>query len=130
AFIAAYPRYRQARRELEDSKTDDAMRDLRETLRVDPRFCEALNALGAAWIMRGNLSQAQENLRKAVALDPRFALAWLNLARVYGREKQASLARSCYARAAASIQLTEEAAFLLPVIQQEASELPTVQTVP
>ena len=48
------------------------------------------------------LGEAQKELEKAVRIYPKFALAWLELGRVYERQKQIEQARKSYSEAAAS----------------------------
>ena len=53
-----------------------------ECLRLQPDSADAYNALAAAWMMKGNLSEARRLLERALELEPAHAEAGENLARV------------------------------------------------
>jgi Flp pilus assembly protein TadD len=79
----------------------EATEVLRAALPVDPRNAALRNALGVAWIGRGNLVEARKELEQGVALDPLMGDAHMNLALVLaaGTAEDREAARRYYRRA-------------------------------
>jgi len=53
------------------------------TVRTAPQSVRARNNLGAAYLRRGRLSQAQEQVEAALRIDPEFAFAHANLGKIH-----------------------------------------------
>jgi Flp pilus assembly protein TadD len=66
-------------------KTEEAMDEFREAVRIDPEFADAYNDLGALHASRGDLAAAVDEFRKAIDLVPDHRLALSNLCIVLGR---------------------------------------------
>ncbi len=61
--------------------TDGAVKQFRETVRIDPNKCDARNNLGAMLILQGKIDEAVEQFRECVRRQPDIADFEDNLAR-------------------------------------------------
>jgi tetratricopeptide (TPR) repeat protein len=78
-----------------------AMRELREALRVQPHFPEALSNLGMLLRADQRLDEAEVAYKKACSQRPNFALAWNNLANLHIERVRLDEAERCYSKAIA-----------------------------
>jgi len=70
---------------LERGQLDEAIREFREALRLEPKHSKAHNNLGSVLIMKNKISEAIEEFREAVRLKPDFPDACSNLGLAYAR---------------------------------------------
>jgi len=70
---------------LERGQLDEAIREFREALRLEPKHSKAHNNLGKVLIMKNKISEAIEEFREAVRLKPDFLKAYNNLGLAYAR---------------------------------------------
>jgi hypothetical protein len=109
SFIPAYVAYMDARRMLQKNDTSGAQKKIEEALNVYTDFPGALNDYAAILLERGETKRPAVYLCTALRLRPGFALARLNLARVYERQGHMSLAKKTLSLALESIQDSEDA---------------------
>jgi Tfp pilus assembly protein PilF len=69
------------------------VRELEETLRLDPRHLEAHFNLGIADLQQGKAAAAVEQLRAVLGIDPNHAMAHSVLASLYFQDQQYELSR-------------------------------------
>ena len=69
-------------------KADDAIRDLNEALRLDPKNADAFNTRGFAYAKKGDLVRAQEDYNAAIKLNPLGAVYYANRGYVYEAQKR------------------------------------------
>lgn len=67
----------------QEAELTRAVAELEAALRVEPRYCRALLALGDAWLRQGDYARAAETARLATEMDPDSALAHLELSYAY-----------------------------------------------
>jgi len=72
----------------EKSQLDDAVREYREALRLDPRLPDGHRNLGVTYAARGRFDEAIGECREAVRLDPRNTKAHTSLADAYAGKGQ------------------------------------------
>jgi Flp pilus assembly protein TadD len=60
-------------------KREEALKSLREAVRLRPGFWEARYLLGVELALRGDIPGAKGQFSEVVRLNPRYALAHLNL---------------------------------------------------
>ena len=75
--------YRQGMNLVKAGRIDEAIPALKSALRADPQSADVLNALGAAYSLKGDFEQAENYLIKALQADPGFVPARKNLAISY-----------------------------------------------
>jgi tetratricopeptide (TPR) repeat protein len=75
--------YRQGMNLVKAGRIDEAIPALEYALRADPKSAVVLNALGAAYSLKGDFEQAENYLVKALQADPGFVPARKNLAISY-----------------------------------------------
>lgn len=84
-----------------DRRLDDAIRELEQAAKLDPRFSEAKNNLGSAYMLKGDLEKAkatfQEVLKDPFYPTPEFA--YFNLARIHEQQGKVPEAIAEYKRA-------------------------------
>jgi superkiller protein 3 len=76
------PRFELASAYIRAQRPDDAERELRKILAIDPQDAPSWHNLGVAHAMRGNIASAKEAWRKSLEADPGYELARQALARV------------------------------------------------
>ena len=57
--------------------SDQAIRELGEAIRLDPRFVDAYNSRGLAWYLNKDYDQAIKDFSEAIRLDPSFAFTYV-----------------------------------------------------
>jgi tetratricopeptide (TPR) repeat protein len=62
---------------------DEAIRELQEAIRQNPKFVEAHNDLGVVFRKRGDLNNSIHELEESIKLNPDYALAHCNLGTAY-----------------------------------------------
>jgi superkiller protein 3 len=60
-------------------RTEEAIRQYRKAIEINPRYAEPHNLLGGALHAKGELDEAIREYRKAIAINPRFYQAHYNL---------------------------------------------------
>ena len=60
-------------------RREEALKSLREAVRLQPGFWEARYLLGVELALRGDIAGARGQFSEVVRLNPRYALAHLNL---------------------------------------------------
>ena len=63
-----------------------AVEDLQNIIRANPEDKIAHNALGYAFLLQNNLTEAEKEFRKVISLDPFYKEAYVNLGQVYLRQ--------------------------------------------
>lgn len=94
-------------------RTDEAAREYREAMRLDPRLEDAYRNLGLLEWTERRLDQASQELRQALALDPEDSFAHYYLGRVLLDSKNYAEALSELNRS--SVPWPEDADFLIQV---------------
>ena len=79
-------------------KWNDAVRDLRHAVRIDPQHGSAHKWLGQVLMASGNFVAAESALTRAAALDPALAITWEALGVHYFVSRQYSAALDAYNR--------------------------------
>lgn len=69
---------------LEQDQVEAALTALRQASQADPSNVEAINYLGLAYRKLNRLPEAEAALQQALTLEPTRAVAWFQLAQVYG----------------------------------------------
>src|SRR5262245_60357537 len=62
---------------------DAAMADLKEAIRIDPRFACSFSNRGRVWAFKGDFERAIADYSIAIKLDPEFAIAYNNRGDAY-----------------------------------------------
>jgi tetratricopeptide (TPR) repeat protein len=75
-----------------------AVAELEASLRLRPRYPQALSQLGDVYLQQGRLDDALARQQAALQLDPKLALAHYGLARVYERRGDHASARRHFER--------------------------------
>jgi len=84
---------------LEMARYDDAISQFEKCLGsifYQPNFPMVYTNMGIAYMKKGDVARAQENLMNAVKLDPNFCPAYLNLGELYGKSGKAQDAILAY----------------------------------
>ena len=76
------------------NKYDEAERNLRESLRIDPQFKQAHLQLGLALEQEGRLQDAIAELREAARIDPNYPEPHIAMARIFRRLGQQDAAHT------------------------------------
>jgi tetratricopeptide (TPR) repeat protein len=97
----------------ESGKTDEAIDQFREALRLVPTLGDAQCSLGAALVSKGDLSEAKDQLLKAISLVPQESSAHYNLGIVFSDMGQTTEAIDEFTRAVAIKPELAEAHVLL-----------------
>jgi len=79
--------------------SEEAIRQYREAVRLEPRSVLGRNSLGVAFGKAGNLAEAEAELREAIRLDEGYPPAWRNLGGVLRRRGDAAGACEALRRA-------------------------------
>ncbi len=82
--VGARAAFERGRALLEQDQLDAALTALRQASQADPSNVEALNYLGLAYRKLNRLPEAEAALQQTLALEPTRAVAWFQLAQVYG----------------------------------------------
>jgi tetratricopeptide (TPR) repeat protein len=64
---------------MKQGRWSEALADLRESMRVNPRSHQAFGNIGTCLIQLGRIREARESLEKALKLDPEYEPAKENL---------------------------------------------------
>jgi tetratricopeptide (TPR) repeat protein len=80
--------FEKAQRLLDQSRSGEAASVLTEIVDTDPADFQAWTELGTAYLMGGNMPDAERAYRRAIQERPTFVLALLNLGRVLVKEKR------------------------------------------
>ena len=84
---------------IQNGQFAEAVRAFQEAIAADPGDVEALNNLGYAHFLSGNLETAEQVLFHALRLAPGRANAWTNLGQTYAKQKKQAEAVACFANA-------------------------------
>jgi tetratricopeptide (TPR) repeat protein len=71
---------------------DNAIKAIRETLKICPNYPEGYNNIGAFFLQKNDLDQAMANVKMALKLRPYYGKAHYNLGRIYllqGKQEEA-----------------------------------------
>jgi membrane associated rhomboid family serine protease/Tfp pilus assembly protein PilF len=82
---------------LGENKTDEAIREFQTSLRMREDFVPARLELSRAYILKGDLKNAENELQRVIATNPRNEDAYYFLGHVYLEEKQPEQARKIFA---------------------------------
>ncbi len=82
------PLFEKAQRLLDNSHDREAVSALIEIVDRDPADFQAWTELGTAYLMGGNMPEAEKAYRRAIQERPTFVLALLNLGRVLMKEQK------------------------------------------
>jgi len=119
-FVQAYQLYQRGNEELVSISITAGLKTLDAALAIDPQFTAALNAYGGASVFSGqHLRLAESRLHQAIRLNPQYALAWLNLARLYARTGRRDLAKATFDQALKLSREVMEYDYLEPIIRTE-----------
>ena len=77
---------------LEQNELEPALSAFQQAHRADPGNIEAVNYLGLVYRKLDRLPEAESALQHALALEPTRAVAWFQLAQVYGLQNDAKRA--------------------------------------
>src|SRR5262245_53319945 len=69
--------YERAREAVAKGEYDQALKDLNEAVRLDPKFALAVGARGGVWHRKGEYGKAMADYDEAIRLDPKLKEAWL-----------------------------------------------------
>ena len=78
---------------------DNAIKDLTEAIRLDPRFPAAFNHRGIAWKAKGELDKAIKDYDEAIRLNPKYPTAFLNRGLVWSAKMEHDKAIKDYSEA-------------------------------
>lgn len=106
-------RFEKAQRLLDNSRDREAASLLKEIVENDPADFQAWTELGTAYLMGGNMAEAEKAYRRAIQEKPTFALALLNLGRVLRTQKRYAESVDPLSRATEARPDSAEAHFLL-----------------
>jgi tetratricopeptide (TPR) repeat protein len=76
--------YEQALVLTNEGRTEEAIAEYKEAIRLSPNYALAHNDLGVEYYQIGLLVEAEAEFEKAIGCDPTLAIAHANLANVYG----------------------------------------------
>lgn len=82
------PLFEKAQRLLDNSHDREAVAVLTEIVDTDPADFQAWTELGTAYLMGGNIPEAEKAYRRAIQEKPTFVLALLNLGRVMIKQQK------------------------------------------
>ena len=91
--------YERASNAVHKGDFETAIKHLKKATAIDPEFCAAINALGAAYLRADRIDPAIEQFNKAIAVDPHSARPYANLAIAHLRQDQYSDAERTARRA-------------------------------
>lgn len=74
------------------NRIDDAIREMKDGLRINPRYAEGYNNIAAFYLQKGSYDLAEQYLKNALAIRPNYGKAFFNLARVYTEQGKNDLA--------------------------------------
>ena len=95
-----------------DGKTDDAIQQLDEAIRLNPEFARAYSSRGYVYYQEGDYVKALSDFDEAIRLNPQFALAYLHRGCAYRESEELRKAVSDFTQA---IQLNRNPELLLEV---------------
>ena len=81
-------RFERAQRLLDNGRDREAAALLKQIVDTDPADFQAWTELGTAYLMGGDMAEAEKAYRRAIQERPSFALALLNLGRVLRTQKR------------------------------------------
>jgi protein O-mannosyl-transferase len=73
-------------------RLDDAIREMKEGLRINPNYAEGYNNIAAFYLQKGSFEAAEQYLKNALRIRPNYGKAFFNLARVYSEQGKIELA--------------------------------------
>jgi Tfp pilus assembly protein PilF len=80
--------FEKAQRLLDDGRYREATSLLKEIVDIDPADFQAWTELGTAYLIAGDMAEAEKSYRRAIREKPAFALAQLNLGRLLMNQKK------------------------------------------
>jgi Tfp pilus assembly protein PilF len=80
--------FEKAQRSLDNGRHREAASLLKDMVNIDPRDFQAWTELGTAYLMGGEIDDAERAYRRAIQEKPTFALALLNLGRLLITQKR------------------------------------------
>lgn len=110
--------YRQGVISVKTGRLDDAIRKFQDGLRSDPHDLVLLDAIGAAYDMKGDHARAREHFLKDLQLDPGFAPARRDLAISYFRSGRYDLASVQFQKLLEDLQSRSIASLFLGMIAE------------
>jgi len=78
--------YEQARKDIDEGKTGEAITDFKRAIILYPQYLRALNDLGVLYLKLNRLDEAAETFTQAIKLNKRFPYPRLNLGVVLNRQ--------------------------------------------
>jgi putative PEP-CTERM system TPR-repeat lipoprotein len=99
------------------NKPDLAITEANEVIKADPRAAEAMEVLGLAYMLKGNVAEAEKNLQQAVALKPSLTSAKVQLAALYMNDKRVDAARKLLGEILGTDPKNQKANYLLAAIE-------------
>jgi len=72
----------------QNGRVDEAIKEIRESLRLNPNYCDAHNNLGIALQARGKDEEAERQFRKALRLNPDYNKAHVNLGIMLAKQQK------------------------------------------
>ena len=82
-----------------DALFDQAKREFKYAIQLDPHNYKAYNALGVVNLKEGDVDSAKANIEKALKLAPNYAIAVDNIGMVYQAEQNLAKAEEYYKKA-------------------------------
>ncbi|MGI9243596.1 MAG: tetratricopeptide repeat protein, partial [Verrucomicrobiales bacterium] len=79
---SAQDHYNQAKTAARQGMVEEAIRHYRAALQMEPEYGQALTGLGAIFLMRKRIDEAEVMFQKALEIDPNHATALVNLAMI------------------------------------------------
>jgi tetratricopeptide (TPR) repeat protein len=80
----------------EPARVDEAIREFKLSLEMDPRFYKAHFKLGICYYHKGRYELEITEYKLALAINRNYAPAWLNLGHAYLARDELELARDAY----------------------------------
>jgi tetratricopeptide (TPR) repeat protein len=111
-----------------DKQYDDAIRILERAARIDPDGAYIRNALGIAYLERGQYERAAPAFRDAIRLAPHWVYPVHNLALTFGEQGDYSAAVGTYRRAMAMAPRAAYLPYNLGLLQQRLNRARDAET--
>jgi tetratricopeptide (TPR) repeat protein len=105
--------FEKAEKAIDAKKYDEALDLLGRLVAADPKDFQAWTELGTVQLIRNNAEEAEKAYRHAIEERPSFALALLNLGRLFSAQKKFEAAIEPLAEAVKSAPTSPDANFLL-----------------
>lgn len=83
-----------------EGKHDEAIAKFQEVIKEVPKCGECYANIGAVYVMKNDMAQAEENYKKAIELNPNVVEAYNGLASIYNTQKRYKEARAMSTEAA------------------------------